>query len=162
MKTGDRHFKPSSEGIVKIPKNSAWKYFMILWRFVIIFDSWRQYYIVHSPLMKCFIIFRECILFCIRSVYWALFSVKHNNIPINSLTYHTVHNWVYWSCNVAACFDSRSHPQTIHQQPDTIELWILYGSIYFSRFSWSPICAQIVFYCFKNALKQVFNPIKVF
>jgi hypothetical protein len=33
------------------------------------------------------LIFRECILLCIGTIYWILFIVKHNNAPIHSLTY---------------------------------------------------------------------------
>jgi hypothetical protein len=33
-------------------------------------------------------IFKECILLCISTIYELYFPVKHNDIPINSLTFH--------------------------------------------------------------------------
>jgi hypothetical protein len=44
-----------------------------------------------------FLIFKECTLLCISTIYEIYFPVKYNNIPINS--HFTVHNWVYWSYN---------------------------------------------------------------
>jgi hypothetical protein len=86
--------------------------------------------------------------------YWALFP---SNTTIYQLTHShiTVHNWVYWSYKVATCFGSQSHPQAIHQQSYSIELCVLYGSIYLSRFSlitvicprmalWAETCSDFV------------------
>jgi hypothetical protein len=112
----------------------------------------------HPVISRSISIFRDWILLCIVVIKLLRFSsVKHNNIPINSFTYYCA-RLSYWSYNFAICFGSWNHLQAIHQQSYTIELCILYGSIYLS---WSPLYAQIVFYYFKNVLNQVFNLIKV-
>jgi hypothetical protein len=108
----------------------------------------------------------DCIyMFCtiIRMVLlnnWVLFPSNTTIYQLNSFSYYCA-QLSYWSYNVATRFGSWSHPQAIYQQSYTIELCILYGSIYISRFSSSPLYAQIVFYYFKKVLIQVFNLIKV-
>jgi hypothetical protein len=49
------------------------------------------------------------------------FPVEHNNIPINSLTFHCADR-VYCSYNVATCFGSYSHHRAIHYKPYINEL----------------------------------------
>jgi hypothetical protein len=98
---------------------------------------------------------------CVLVLYIELyFPVKHNNISINS--HITVHNWVYFSYNVATYFVSWSHSQAIYQQPYTIELCILYGSIYYSQFPLiTIICTNCILYCFKNVLNMYLKLLKV-
>jgi hypothetical protein len=86
---------------------------------------------------------------------------------INNLTY--LHTELSPSWEAANCAATQELPSIlwnpkfhhrVHKSPYTIELCILYGSIYFFPFSLiTVICTDCILYCVKS-IKQVFKLIK--
>jgi hypothetical protein len=121
-------------------------------------------------------IFKECILLYISTIYELYFPVKHNNIPINSLTFHcTLLSLLVVQCHYMFRLMEPSSGDTLTDL--IIELCILYGSIYciyhcvtitwrnivcFSHFCLiTVICTDCISYCFKNVLNMYLNLLKV-
>jgi hypothetical protein len=111
-------------------------------------------------------------------LYMSLIFLSNTTIYQLTHPHFTVHNWVYWSHNVATCFGSWSHHQVIYWQ--TLYCWIAHSIwihilflllcvtitwrniVCFSHFRLITfICIHCILYCFKNVLNKYLNLLKV-
>jgi hypothetical protein len=89
------------------PKTRVWWNESVSWILRTLHNLWKKFW--KTFLFKIL----KTVLIYIR----VLFSCRTQHYT----SHFTVHNWVYWSYNVATCFASYSHHQAIHYKPYTIE-----------------------------------------